>query len=73
MTKKLVCLLLAAFLFVSLIALLAACRSGGNTQESTSQSTVLSPQAYDGTTPDASSPDTADVFSLEVPTEETEE
>lgn len=73
MTKKLICLLLAAFLLVSLIALLAACRNGGDTQEPTSQSAVLSPQENDGTTPDASSPDTADVFSLEVPTEETEE
>lgn len=65
MTKKLICLLLAAFLLVSLIALFAACRSGGDTQEPTSGSTLLSSPDSAGTTTDA--------FSPEAPTENAEE
>ena len=62
MTKKLICLLLAAFLGVSLIALFAACR-GGEVQEPTAQGTTLDPGEPDATT----------VFSLEVPSADTEE
>ena len=62
MTKKLICLLLAAFLGVSLIALFTACR-GGEAQEPTAQSTTLDPGEPDATT----------VFSLEVPSADTEE
>lgn len=63
MTKKIFCLLLCAFLGVSLIALFAACRGGGDTQEPTAQSTTLSADEQDSTA----------VFSLEVPTADTEE
>ncbi len=68
MTKKLICLLLAAFLGVSLIALFAACRSGGNREEPPAQSTTLRPE---GTEADA--PDTTAVFSLEAPGADAEE
>jgi len=68
MTKKLICLLLAAFLGVSLIALLAACRGDSDTQEPSAQSTT---RTQDSTDP--ALPDTTDVFSLEVPTEHAEE
>ena len=67
MTKKLICLLLAAFLGVSLIALLTACLNGGGAQEPTSQSTSLAPEGPEAGT------DTTNVFSLEVPTADTEE
>ena len=62
MTKKLIGLLLAAFLLVSLIALCAACRNG--TQDPP-QSTTGLPE-----TTAAAEPDTADVSAPEAATEE---
>ena len=67
MTKKLVCLLLAAFLLVSLIALFAACRNA-DAQEPATRSSTLLPEGTE-----AAEPNAADVFSPEAATENTEE
>ena len=68
MTKKLICLLLAAFLGVSLIALIAACCSNQTPQEPPAQSTTLAPGETALTpTADAAS-DAAGVYSLQSPT-----
>ena len=61
MTKKLVCLLLAAFLLVSLIALFAACRNG-DTQDPAAQNTTRLPEEAEPagpTAPALSSPEAA--------------
>ena len=91
MTKKLICLLLAAFLCVSLIALLAACHNAEQTPEPTESqtetlesSTNANATLPEDTSADASesvaddaayaeSTDTADVFSLELPSDEVQE
>jgi len=93
MTKKIFCLLLCAFLGVSLIALFAACHNAGQTpdepetsaalpQPSTGANTALTEANTGGDAPTVSSPAgepsaqesaTTDVFSLELPSAETED
>lgn len=93
MTKKIFCLLLCAFLGVSLIALFAACHNAGQTPDEPETSTDLSlsstdanaaltekSNSSDAPTAAATEEDTAaqeaattDVFSLELPSAETED
>ena len=84
MTKKLICLLLAAFLGVSLIALFAACRNHEQTPdasapESSTASAAVSPPAAVPSDPSAptespsASAQATDVFSLELPREDSTE
>lgn len=73
MTKKLICLLLAAFLGVSLVALLAACRGDTDAQNPPAQSTSLSTEESADASSDPSVPETTDVFSPEAATEHVEE
>ena len=70
MTKKLLCLLLAAMLGVSMIALLAACRGDEQTHPpQAASSTVTAPESSSSLT---DTPDAADVLSPQVPSEEAE-
>ena len=93
MTKKIFCLLLCAFLGVSLIALFAACHNAGQTpddpetttdlsQPSTGTGAALTDAASSSDAPTvaateedstAQGNDTTDVFSLELPSAETED
>lgn len=93
MTKKIFCLLLCAFLGVSLIALFAACHNAGQTPDETESSTDLSQPstgigaALTNPTTGSDAPtvaateedstaqgnDTTNVFSLELPSAETED
>lgn len=93
MTKKIFCLLLCAFLGVSLIALFAACHNAGQTPDEPQTTTDLSQPSTDANaalTEPASGSDaptvaateeastaqgnnTTDVFSLELPSAETED
>ena len=83
MTKKIFCLLLCAFLGVSLIALFAACHNAGQTPDEPQTTTDLSQPSTDANAaPTAASPETTsaaqedattDVFSLELPSAQTED
>ncbi len=83
MTKKIFCLLLCAFLGVSLIALFAACHNAAQTPDDPEPTSDLSQPSTDANAaPTAASPETTtaaqedattDVFSLELPSAQTED